>query len=110
VPEPPSSPQGFDKFVETLTTMFPIWVRAVALLCARPKPPHHMPSCIRLRPDADCCCQVILGATIGITKPSAVTWLDSNLFTYALGFLMLSMGLTLTVEDFKKVRLGLCFA
>jgi hypothetical protein len=47
--------------------------------------------------------QVILGATLGITRPSAVTWLDSNLFTYALGFLMLSMGLTLTVDDFKKV-------
>jgi hypothetical protein len=27
VPEPPTAPQGFDKFVETLTTMFPIWVR-----------------------------------------------------------------------------------
>ena len=25
-------------------------------------------------------------------------------FTYSLGFLMLSMGLTLTVEDFKMVR------
>jgi predicted Na+-dependent transporter len=48
--------------------------------------------------------QVVLGATIGITRPSAVTWLDSDKFTYALGFLMLSMGLTLTVDDFKKVR------
>ena len=47
--------------------------------------------------------QVVLGATLGIMRPSAVTWLDSNRFTYALGFLMLSMGLTLTVEDFKKV-------
>lgn len=45
----------------------------------------------------------MLGAVIGITKPSAVTWLNSELFTYALGFLMLSMGLTLTVDDFKKV-------
>eukprot|EP00208_Stichococcus_sp_RCC1054_P003742 CAMPEP_0206139832 /NCGR_PEP_ID=MMETSP1473-20131121/7478_1 /ASSEMBLY_ACC=CAM_ASM_001109 /TAXON_ID=1461547 /ORGANISM="Stichococcus sp, Strain RCC1054" /LENGTH=407 /DNA_ID=CAMNT_0053533751 /DNA_START=26 /DNA_END=1249 /DNA_ORIENTATION=+ len=69
-PEPPSQPTGFDKFVETLTTMFPIWV--------------------------------ILGAAIGIMRPSAVTWLDSDKFTYALGFLMLSMGLTLTVEDFKQ--------
>ena len=48
--------------------------------------------------------QVMLGAASGITKPSAVTWLNSELFTYALGFLMLSMGLTLTVDDFKKVR------
>jgi predicted Na+-dependent transporter len=49
--------------------------------------------------------QVVLGATLGIMRPSAVTWLDSNRFTYALGFLMLSMGLTLTVDDFKKVEL-----
>jgi BASS family bile acid:Na+ symporter len=70
VPEPPKNPEGFDKFVETLTTMFPVWV--------------------------------VLGATLGIMRPSAVTWLDSNRFTYALGFLMLSMGLTLTIDDFKK--------
>ena len=48
--------------------------------------------------------QVVLGAAIGITRPSAVTWLDSDKFTYALGFLMLSMGLTLTVQDFKEAR------
>ena len=48
--------------------------------------------------------QVMLGATIGIARPSAVTWLNSDLFTIFLGFLMLSMGLTLTVEDFKKAR------
>ena len=48
--------------------------------------------------------QVMLGATIGIARPAAVTWLNSDLFTIFLGFLMLSMGLTLTVEDFKKVR------
>ena len=46
----------------------------------------------------------MLGATIGIVRPTAVTWLNSDLFTIFLGFLMLSMGLTLTVEDFKKVR------
>ena len=46
---------------------------------------------------------MILGAGIGIFKPSAVTWLNSDLFTLFLGFLMLSMGLTLTVDDFRKV-------
>jgi Sodium Bile acid symporter family len=45
---------------------------------------------------------VFVGAALGIMKPSAVTWFSSTLFTYALGFLMLSMGLTLTVADFKK--------
>ena len=31
-----------------------------------------------------------------------VTWLQTDLFTYALGFLMLSMGLTLTFDDFRR--------
>ncbi|XP_058183959.1 sodium/pyruvate cotransporter BASS2, chloroplastic [Rhododendron vialii] len=45
---------------------------------------------------------VILGTIIGIYKPSAVTWLQTDLFTVGLGFLMLSMGLTLTFEDFRR--------
>jgi bile acid:Na+ symporter, BASS family len=31
-----------------------------------------------------------------------VTWLETDLFTLGLGFLMLSMGLTLTFDDFKR--------
>ncbi|XP_052627493.1 sodium/pyruvate cotransporter BASS2, chloroplastic isoform X2 [Lactuca sativa] len=45
---------------------------------------------------------VIIGTIIGIYKPSAVTWLQTDLFTVGLGFLMLSMGLTLTFEDFRR--------
>nr|AMN87051.1 hypothetical protein [Paspalum vaginatum] len=45
---------------------------------------------------------VILGTIIGIYKPSMVTWLETDLFTWGLGFLMLSMGLTLTFDDFKR--------
>ncbi|KAH7572339.1 hypothetical protein JRO89_XS04G0240100 [Xanthoceras sorbifolium] len=60
----------YEKIIETLTTLFPVWV--------------------------------ILGTIIGIYKPSAVTWLETDLFTVGLGFLMLSMGLTLTFEDFKR--------
>nr|GMC58739.1 sodium/pyruvate cotransporter BASS2, chloroplastic [Ipomoea batatas] len=45
---------------------------------------------------------VILGTVIGIYKPSAVTWLETDLFTLCLGFLMLSMGLTLTFDDFRR--------
>uniref|UniRef100_A0A804HXE8 Uncharacterized protein n=1 Tax=Musa acuminata subsp. malaccensis TaxID=214687 RepID=A0A804HXE8_MUSAM len=45
---------------------------------------------------------VILGTIIGIYKPSMVTWLETDLFTVGLGFLMLSMGLTLTFEDFRR--------
>ena len=50
--------------------------------------------------------QVCLGAGIGIARPQTVAWLSSDLFTYLLGFLMLSMGLTLTFDDFKKVGQG----
>ncbi|CAK9154432.1 unnamed protein product [Ilex paraguariensis] len=45
---------------------------------------------------------VILGTIIGIYKPAAVTWIQTDLFTVGLGFLMLSMGLTLTFEDFRR--------
>lgn len=31
-----------------------------------------------------------------------MTWLETDLFTVGLGFLMLSMGLTLTFEDFRR--------
>ncbi|XP_057968710.1 sodium/pyruvate cotransporter BASS2, chloroplastic isoform X2 [Malania oleifera] len=44
---------------------------------------------------------VMVGTIIGIYKP-AVTWLETDLFTVGLGFLMLSMGLTLTFEDFRR--------
>ncbi|KAI3711324.1 hypothetical protein L2E82_41324 [Cichorium intybus] len=45
---------------------------------------------------------VILDTIIGIYKPSALTWLETDLFTVGLRFLMLSMGLTLTFEDFRR--------
>ncbi|KAH0970416.1 hypothetical protein GBA52_022572 [Prunus armeniaca] len=60
----------YERIIETLTTLFPVWV--------------------------------ILGTILGIYKPSAVTWLETDLFTLGLGFLMLSMGLTLTFEDFRR--------
>lgn len=66
----PAATSQYEKIVETLTTLFPVWV--------------------------------ILGTIIGIYKPSAVTWLETDLFTVGLGFLMLSMGLTLTFEDFRR--------
>nr|ABK24409.1 unknown [Picea sitchensis] len=60
----------FERVVELLTTLFPVWV--------------------------------VIGAAIGIYKPSVVTWLQTDLFTLGLGFLMLSMGLTLKFDDFKR--------
>ncbi|GMI84282.1 bile acid:sodium symporter family protein 2 [Hibiscus trionum] len=66
----PTGMNQYEKIVETLTTLFPVWV--------------------------------ILGTIVGIYKPDAVTWLGPDLFTLGLGFLMLSMGLTLTFEDFRR--------
>ncbi|KAM4133057.1 hypothetical protein ACJW30_01G299500 [Castanea mollissima] len=66
----PSGMRPYERVIETLTTLFPVWV--------------------------------ILGTIIGIYKPAAVTWLQTDLFTLGLGFLMLSMGLTLTFEDFRR--------
>ncbi|WVZ10598.1 hypothetical protein V8G54_015128 [Vigna mungo] len=70
IPESAGELSQYEKVIETLTILFPVWV--------------------------------ILGAIIGICKPTAVTWLEKDLFTLGLGFLMLSMGLTLTFEDFRR--------
>ncbi|CAF1810172.1 unnamed protein product [Brassica oleracea var. botrytis] len=66
----PKELSQYEKTIELLTTLFPLWV--------------------------------ILGTLVGIFKPSLVTWLETDLFTVGLGFLMLSMGLTLTFEDFRR--------
>ncbi|XVF34757.1 hypothetical protein REPUB_Repub18cG0086600 [Reevesia pubescens] len=66
----PSVMNQYERIIETLTTLFPVWV--------------------------------VVGTIIGIYKPAAVTWLEMDLFTVGLGFLMLSMGLTLTFEDFRR--------
>ncbi|XP_019452114.1 PREDICTED: sodium/pyruvate cotransporter BASS2, chloroplastic-like isoform X2 [Lupinus angustifolius] len=70
IPESSGELSQYEKVIEILTILFPVWV--------------------------------ILGAVIGIYKPAAVTWLQTDLFTLGLGFLMLSMGLTLTFEDFRR--------
>ncbi|KAJ7956618.1 putative Sodium-bile acid cotransporter [Quillaja saponaria] len=70
VPDSTGGMSQYQRIIETLTTLFPVWV--------------------------------ILGTIIGIYKPTAVTWLETDLFTLGLGFLMLSMGLTLTFDDFRR--------
>jgi bile acid:Na+ symporter, BASS family len=42
-------------------------------------------------------------AGIALKKPMLFTWLTTPYFTAALGILMLSMGITLSIEDFKRV-------
>eukprot|EP00899_Mesostigma_viride_P009637 jgi/Mesvir1/18675/Mv17172-RA.1 len=46
---------------------------------------------------------VLMGTGIGLTKPELVTWISTDMFTWMLGILMLSMGLTLTFDDFRQV-------
>ena len=43
---------------------------------------------------------------MGATKPETLTWFKSDMFTVSLGFLMLSMGLTLTIENFREVGMN----
>jgi len=45
----------------------------------------------------------VLVALVGLQRPSVFTWLTTPYFTLSLGILMLSMGITLTIEDFKRV-------
>ena len=46
---------------------------------------------------------VISFAILGIMQPSSMTWIPNSLITWAIGFSMLGMGLTLTFEDFTRV-------
>lgn len=46
---------------------------------------------------------VIAFAITGIVKPSTMTWVPPSMITWAIGFSMLGMGLTLTFQDFKRV-------
>lgn len=50
-----------------------------------------------------CFLQIVIGTVVGLWRPSYVTWLSSDLFTLGLGLLMLSMGLTLSVDDFRQI-------
>ena len=45
----------------------------------------------------------VIFASIAITKPSAFSWFSTKYFTASLGALMLSMGITLTADDFVRV-------
>lgn len=45
----------------------------------------------------------LLCALSALKKPALYTWLTTPYFTLSLGLLMLSMGITLSVEDFRRV-------
>lgn len=46
---------------------------------------------------------VLTGAVLALAYPPLFTWFNSNFITAGLGIIMLGMGVTLTVEDFKEV-------
>lgn len=45
----------------------------------------------------------VLFAGLAIVRPESFNWFTTKYFTASLGALMLSMGITLTVDDFKRV-------
>ena len=45
----------------------------------------------------------VLSAGIALKAPQSLAWFSTSFFTGALAMLMLSMGITLTVDDFKRV-------
>ena len=46
---------------------------------------------------------VIIGASLALWKPETATWFQPEWIPYFLGFIMLSMGLTLSLKDFSGV-------
>jgi bile acid:Na+ symporter, BASS family len=46
---------------------------------------------------------VIIGVILTFFYPRLFTWFSGNFITYGLGIIMLGMGLTITVDDFKNV-------
>lgn len=46
---------------------------------------------------------VLAGALLALWRPVLFTWFSGPLITAGLGFIMLGMGLTLTLEDFRRV-------
>lgn len=45
----------------------------------------------------------LLVAVLALKRPSTFTWLSTTYFTFTLSILMLSMGITLSVRDFKRI-------
>jgi len=45
----------------------------------------------------------VLSAVVGIKAPATFAFMQSNMYTLCLATLMLSMGITLTLDDFKRV-------
>ena len=46
---------------------------------------------------------VLLGGALALAHPAWFTWFSGGLITWGLAVIMLGMGITLTVDDFKRV-------
>jgi BASS family bile acid:Na+ symporter len=46
---------------------------------------------------------ILLGASTALIKPEVFTWFSGSLIPIGLGFIMLGMGLTMEVDDFRRV-------
>ena len=45
---------------------------------------------------------VFVCSAVALVRPEAVTWIPGRMITLGLGVIMLGMGLTLTLEDFRR--------
>lgn len=45
----------------------------------------------------------VLATTLSLYKPEIFTWFSGNYLTFGLGIIMLGMGVTLTLDDFKRI-------
>jgi BASS family bile acid:Na+ symporter len=48
---------------------------------------------------------VLLCCAVALFKPTAFTWFNGPLIVWGLGIIMLGMGITLSIDDFRKVML-----
>ncbi|NQY10626.1 MAG: bile acid:sodium symporter family protein [Flavobacteriales bacterium] len=46
---------------------------------------------------------VILASVIALIEPASIAWFNGPFITYGLGFIMLGMGITINVSDFKQI-------
>lgn len=130
IPESAGGMNQYEKVIETLTTLFPVWVSLTifffhilsqffltSYLVSSLKVDWltwagHLGSCCG-HLQANCGNYCLFQQFTWLSRNMfinhcdvmalfQVTWLETDLFTLGLGFLMLSMGLTLTFEDFRR--------
>ena len=67
---------------------------ALARMLARSPPPPLLPAQV----------QALISGCTAFFHPASLAWITTQQFEWGVGLLMLAMGLSLTKEDFKRVR------